>query len=173
MKSKAELNDFIKAEQFNSDAKVSLLSLRDAIKAAHQISIRVGERAMLGIYFSRFTHISSANEMFIRNINNGLGKKNTNNALTKDEKASDVSNNNEIYDNVQLEIISCNSKDALYVFNLYKDVFNFYSKYISMMDEARTFHQLNNKFITIEKNLRQDLKSELVKVKKNFISREI
>ena len=130
-----------KAEQFTRDAKIFILSLKDAFKSIEQIADITANRDHILKYNTRYNQIITNREVL----------------LYKDTQSNPIS---------KVNLISSKSYDSQYVYNLYENAFNIYAKNISNIDKCNDFDELDKELERLEVSLRNQLKSKAEEVSK-------
>jgi hypothetical protein len=130
-----------KAEQFTKDAKIFILSLKDAFKSIEQIACITANREHIFKYNTRFNQIIKNREVL----------------LYKENQTNPISNVN---------LLSSKSSDSQYVYLLYENAFNIYSKNISSIDKCNHFDDLDKELERLEYKLRKQLKEKAEEVSK-------
>jgi hypothetical protein len=151
---KVVLTDKEKAFQFDIDAKISILSLKDALLCTQQVSRVDLDRILLSNYFSRYNEVILNKQLlfsFEKESNNCNIEKSTNNHPDNNKYC--------------IKIKKCDNKNNLYIFMLYKEAFDFYCKYISDFDKSNHFDKLNKELNIVENNLKQELRNDINKAK--------
>lgn len=133
-----------KSEKFTDDAKIQILSLKDALEATRQISKISSDRENIGKY----------NEIYKRTVR----KREI--LLMKDNENLPLS---------RINLLSYKSIEALFVYSLYSYSFNLYGKNINRIDKCISFDCLDNEFKKIENELFNELKKKTDEMEKKHI----
>lgn len=148
-------DDYSKAIQFDIDAKISIMSLKDALLCTKQICRIDVDRILLTKYISKY------NDIIVKKQITFTPEK----LLNTDNKEHEFNDSDSDNADRNIIITNCSSKENFYIFMLYKEAFDFYCKYISTFDKVNHFDKLNKEFITVEQILKKELTSELNKAK--------
>ena len=137
------------ANKFNFDARVFILSLKDAIHCTKQISEIESNRYFLNKYIEKFDSIVKNQKILIEKY-----------TFENDKEVY----NEEKEDELSYKILKGN-KENIYLFSLYNEAFNFYSYYINNFEKKENFSQLNSLLTNIENQKKNELKSVLRNIK--------
>lgn len=120
--------------KFNFDSKVFILTLKDAYMSSNEINKIKSNRKILQIYLNKFYNLSISNDILLINQNEFIEKR------------------------FLFKIISCKTKDSLYILLIFKESINFYFNFISKTDFCKNFTQLDTYLKKLENSLINELK---------------
>lgn len=133
-----------KSEKFTDDAKIQILSLKDALEATRQISKISSDRENIGKYNEIYKKIVRKREILLMKDNENL-------PFTR------------------INLISYKSIEALFVYSIYSFSFNLYGKNINRIDKCISFDCLEKEFKKIEHELFNELKRKTDEMEKKHI----